>query len=126
MHRKALIDSLAVWIEQNLENDIAYEDVVRRSGYSQWYLLWLFKKKTGHSLRDYILLRRLSLCATALVENTTSNIGDISERFCFSSPQYFCRAFKNRYGCSPSQYRRNNGHSASRATKSELILNRLE
>lgn len=108
MRKKAFIASLLALIEQNLNREIAIQEIVNKSGYSRWYLQRLFKQETGYSLRHYILLRRLTMSATTLCEGNSVSITDISERYYFSSPQYFCRTFRKQFGYTPSQYRQLN------------------
>ena len=43
-------------------------------------------------------------CAKFLLEKGDLTMTEISERLCFSSPQYFSNKFMQETGCSPSRY----------------------
>ena len=45
--RGSIIQSLVLWIEQNLESDLSLDIIAARAGYSKWHLQRLFKEHTG-------------------------------------------------------------------------------
>lgn len=75
-------------------------------GYSECYVSRKFKEISGMNLRDYMGQRNLSF-ALKEVRDTTRGLMDIAFDYGFSSHEAFSRAFKDSYGVSPSDYRRN-------------------
>ncbi|WP_446850564.1 helix-turn-helix domain-containing protein [Morganella morganii] len=106
--RGSIIQSLVLWIEQNLESDLSLDIIAARAGYSKWHLQRLFKEHTGVVIGKYIRARRLS-CAAMALRITRSSILDISVKYRFDSQQTFCRAFKSQFNTTPSAYRKKAG-----------------
>lgn len=65
----------------------------------------LFKTHLGESPTAHALRRRLGV-AQQLLRETRLPITDIAHRLSFSSSQHFANAFRNRYGTTPTQCRR--------------------
>ena len=60
---------------------------------------------TGYSPHTYILRLRMER-AKELLSSTTQAVSDIAMRCGFEDTSYFTRAFRNFYGCTPSQMRK--------------------
>ena len=65
----------------------------------------MFRYAFGSSIGEYIIKRRLSLAARALIESDTSII-DVALTYQYGSPEAFSRAFKLFFGLSPSAFRK--------------------
>ena len=76
--------------------------------YNYSYLSNLFKVTTGRSIMDYFYERRLEAAKTMILEQKMS-ITKVADKLNYPSLYSFSRMFKNRYGCSPDAYRKNNG-----------------
>lgn len=63
---KCVFDSIIVWIEKNIKEDIDVNDIVSKSGYSKRNVQYLFKKHLGYGIHTYVKNRRLSLSAKLL------------------------------------------------------------
>ncbi len=75
------------------------------------YLRKLFKKETGETPHGYLLNARMELARGLLlsgISNTYSSysVSQIAEACGFSDPLYFSRVFKNNFGVSPSEYKK--------------------
>lgn len=57
---------------------------------------------------NYILNYRLKYAATMLRKYPDMPVAEIGDKCGFSSPVYFGRCFKNQYGTTPQNYRKNN------------------
>ena len=69
------------------------------------YLSRLFRKKTGQSLKDYIIEMKIER-AKYLMENTPLSIGVIAAKVGFANFSYFSQVFKRITKESPMEYRR--------------------
>ena len=67
------------------------------------YLRW-FKQMTGQSFTAYLNAYRLNAAAEAL-RTTDDTVLTVAERTGFKNLSYFNRAFKARFGQTPSEYR---------------------
>lgn len=72
--------------------------------YSHIYINRVFKQYTGVNLRTFLNETRLKLAAMYINTSDYSAI-EISEILGFSSPSFFYKQFKNKYGVTPIEYR---------------------
>lgn len=90
------------YIEDNLENDIDYEIVASKSGFSNFYFQRIFGILCGCSLGEYIRNRRLTLAGNEL-SSANEKVIDIAFKYGYDSPESFARAFSKFHGISPSK-----------------------
>ena len=74
-------------------------------GISRNYFFLLFKQSIGCSPLDYIIRFRLERAAE-LLKQTEYSVDVIAASCGYQEPAVFSRAFKKKYGKSPSQYRK--------------------
>ncbi|MCD7761290.1 MAG: helix-turn-helix transcriptional regulator, partial [Clostridiales bacterium] len=65
----------------------------------------LLKKHMGSNFRELLQSRKLQQAAY-LLDNTTLSADAIMERVGYDNSSYFYRKFRERYGCSPREYRK--------------------
>lgn len=95
------------YIDKNyLDASLDYRGLAAKTNISLTYYHKLFKKKTGLSPNQYILMKKLNYACNLL---TTSNlpINQISEMSGFSGVYYFSKIFKSHFLVSPNDYRKN-------------------
>ena len=80
------------------------EDLAEITDYSYGYLSALFKKTTSSTLSDYYHGKKLD-AARLLVLSGDHSITQIAEMLNYTSVYSFSKAFFNRYGMSPRNYR---------------------
>lgn len=68
------------------------------------YLSTLFRRETGETFIRYLNHYRLDRAAELLV-NTNRPVGAICRDVGYTGQSYFCLQFRDRFGCSPQQYR---------------------
>lgn len=68
------------------------------------YLRQVFVKCTGEAPTHYLIRQRLEAACELLRLNQQST-AHIAERVGIANPLYFSRLFRNRFGCTPTQYR---------------------
>lgn len=90
-------------------------DAADHLGYNYSYLSRVFRKTAGQSITDYFLSLKMERAKILLYENGLS-VTDIAEKLNYSSVYAFSKAFKLKFGISPSEYRDKN--NAERAQKS--------
>lgn len=106
MQRESSLLSHAVFfLQKNYMTDATSADVADYCHCSVSTISHLFKKQMGQSVPAYILALRLDH-ARRLLRETGLTVNQISDALGFCNPNYFCRCFKNSFGISPSQWRR--------------------
>lgn len=101
-----LVKELAGYIEKNIkeEENLSLDCMEERFGYSKFYLNRVFSEQAGCTIHKYVIERRLTEAARALVD-TKDPIVEIACQAGYRSQQAFTQAFKLRYGYSPRVYR---------------------
>ena len=65
----------------------------------------IFKKIFGITPYTYVLDKKIDFAGKLLID-TNLSVKEIATKLCFSDEYYFSNIFKEKTGCSPSQYRR--------------------
>lgn len=94
------------YMKENYREDIRLEAVAERFGFSPTYLSRMFQKYAQVNYRTYLIDLRMKYAVRELI-NTDHSIGDIALDHGFADSRAFAKAFRKRYGCLPSQYRKN-------------------
>ena len=92
------------YINAHFNEKISLNDLSQRCFYNPAYFSRLFKKAFNMSFTDYITDIRLKHCSE-LLRNSDYTIDKIIEDCGFSDRNTFYERFKNKYGCTPSEYR---------------------
>jgi AraC family transcriptional regulator len=92
-------------IEGHLRSAISVADMAGTVSFSLYHFCRIFNQATHHTPYDYLMRRRLSEAARALLQ-TEDRILDIALDYQFNSHETFSRAFKRVFGLQPSQWRK--------------------
>jgi AraC-like DNA-binding protein len=99
------LDLMTRTIHQQPDAPIRLDGLAKYARVAPTHLCRLFRKELGTSPVACASLVRVELCA-GLLERTEATLSEIAERYGYSSPFHFSRAFKQAYGVAPSEYRR--------------------
>lgn len=94
------LNSAIAYIEENLTNEIDYEQLGRIAVCSSYHFQRMFAYMAGIPLSEYIRRRRMSLAAVDL--RNGEKIIDVAHKYGYSSPTAFNRAFQTVQGIAPS------------------------
>lgn len=95
------------YIDKNISENTGAAAIASHLHISKYHLCHLFKEKTGMTLSEYTLEKRLSEAKRLLLQ-TDKNISEISMDLGFSSFSYFCSIFKERNKKTPGEFRKLN------------------
>lgn len=93
------------FIQNNYCNPIHITDIADYVCINRSYLYTLFQKELGVSPQDYLSNYRLTQASELLVI-TDISIESVAFSCGYSDPLVFSKAFKAKYGTTPSRYRR--------------------
>ncbi|WP_294617795.1 hybrid sensor histidine kinase/response regulator transcription factor [uncultured Bacteroides sp.] len=111
---KQFIERAVQITETNLDNpDFSVEMFAREMGCGRTVLFQKIKGITGNTPNNFIMNQRLKKAARLLLDAPEMNITDIAYNLNFGNPQYFNKCFKELFGTSPSQYRKNSAEQQS-------------
>lgn len=82
------------------------EDLERDLHYSSNYLNKVMRKSTGRSLTEFCVEKRLEQAAE-LLRYTELSVNDVIAQCGYQNKTYFYRVFRNKYGVSPMEFRKN-------------------
>ncbi|MCM1307986.1 MAG: AraC family transcriptional regulator [Butyrivibrio sp.] len=101
---ESLAQSVIGYINANLSRPISLDGICKRFYISKAQLCRLFKKTAGASVWEYVTAKRLSAARKMLQSGVpaTSAFGQCG----FADYSAFYRAYVKRFGCAPSQTRR--------------------
>jgi len=92
------------YIEANYKSDVTIEEISRVANFSKHYFNKFFKKATNKTFARYINDVRIEKAQT-LLKGSKQSISDIAYEVGFNSIKTFNRVFKQKVGCTPSEYR---------------------
>ena len=98
------VDQIQSIILSDYASDMALNSLAERVNLSVTYMCNLFKKETGISIGQYIKNVRMEK-AKELLRNTNLRLNDIYPQVGYASLAYFCIAFKEAFGLTPTQFR---------------------
>ena len=101
-----IIEEIDTCIKNHNDEALTLEHLSHKLGYSEFHISRKFKEISGMQFRDYLRYRRLAFALKEL-RDTENGILDIALDYGFSSHEAFTRAFKEAYGITPSEYRKN-------------------
>lgn len=93
------------FIDENLQRDISLNDVAEGVFLSPNYLSQMLKKQTGLAFVEWLTGRRMDR-ARDLLAHTPDRVCVIADTVGFRDQAYFTRRFRQRFGTSPSDYRK--------------------
>ncbi len=92
-------------IHSACQTDLSLDDLAEAAAMSRYHFLRCFKTHVGSTPYAYLQQVRLQHAAT-LLRSSARTITAIALDCGFTSPSRFSDAFRRRYGCTPSAYRR--------------------
>ena len=113
--RRALL-----YIDSHLDEPMSFESLAKRFHFSPYYFHRMFSVIVGKTIAAHVRDRRL-LRACERLSGTEESVLNIALDCGFSSAQAFSRAFREAFGLSPSDYRKQ-GLAPVTVTVDEMIM----
>ncbi len=102
-NNRKIIDRILKIIEENYSKT-SIQDIANEVYLSPNYISVIFKKEIGQSFTEYMVNFKMEK-AKQMLKETSLKVYQIGTMVGYSNISYFCSAFKNFYGVSPSEYR---------------------
>lgn len=102
--RTMQLQQMMSFIHENFDKKIALQDIAASVYVGKNTALHIFRETIRISPVAYLIQYRLSRAAALLLAEDAT-VARIAEQTGFESSGYFCRKFKQMYGCSPTEYR---------------------
>ncbi|MDF2191264.1 hybrid sensor histidine kinase/response regulator transcription factor [Paraflavitalea sp. CAU 1676] len=99
-----MLQKIVLFLEQNINNpQLSVEGLSKQFGMSRSTLYTKLLQITGQTPVEYIRSFRLEKAAV-LMEKSNMTIAEIAYHVGFTTPNYFARSFKHKFGILPSEY----------------------
>lgn len=118
----SLLNRICQIVEAHLgEADFSRATVARKEGISARYVQRLFEN-AGDTFGHYLRRRRLERCRLDLINPALTHVSitEISYRWGFNDSAHFSRAFRDEYGLSPREFRKQADAAASAQPASQI------
>jgi two-component system response regulator YesN len=102
---RKLIQEIQLYIHEHLGQDITLRQTAGSFSFSPNYLGHIFKEETGMNFSDYVISQRLET-AKKMLQNPRLKIFEVADRVGYKNLPYFNRHFKEAYGMTPGEFRR--------------------
>ena len=102
---ETVVAAVRMELECNFEKKLDLDALAAQHHISRYYLAHIFKQVTGYSLKEYLSLCRISFAIQQLASGKQS-VRQIAETSGFHDMSNFSRAFKERMGLSPTDFRK--------------------
>ena len=108
IHRNRSMRSVKIqqYIMENLGERLSIEGLCQQFAISKFTLYGLFREEFGTTVNEFILEKRMELARQLLQQRQDLNITQVASSCGFADYNYFIRAFKERTGLTPLQYRK--------------------
>ena len=113
------------FVEDNLREELATEQIAKVAAFSMWHFQTVFSSIVGDSVKGYVRGRRLTAAMTDL-GSTGRRIIDIAMDYQFESQESFSRAFKSMFGRTPGECRKQGITSISSLKKPRITMEYLD
>jgi two-component system response regulator YesN len=103
---KSLIESIIRYARDNCSEKLTLQSVSGRFFFNPAYMGRIFKNYTGMKFNDFLIDCRIEKAAK-LMENENYRVCDIARKVGYTDYDHFCKVFKAKRGCTPSEYKVN-------------------
>ena len=93
-------------IDRHLDDDLDLDTLSSVAAYSKFHFHRQFAATFGLSVHRYIQLARMNRASYQLAYSEAESVSDIAMDAGYDAPDAFARAFRQRFGQSPSSFRR--------------------
>jgi AraC family transcriptional regulator len=97
------------FISENLDREPSLEEIARAANFSPFHFHRIFSAATGETVFGFWRRLRLERAANRLLADARTDITTVALECGFSSSQNFAKAFRARFGTTPSAFRRSKG-----------------
>ena len=102
--RRVLIAGAKNYILAHLDKPLTLAEIATHLGLSACHLSHLFSKESGFTLSNYLSNARMKKAA-ALLANPKLRVAEAAYAAGFEDTNYFSKAFRRHFRCSPEKYR---------------------
>ncbi len=103
--RRTVVEQIKTYIRENYFEDLTMEKLAEIACVSPGYFSHLFKDETGESCKTFLTNVRMD-AAAELLSASEYRLYEISEKVGYNNVRNFLTAFRKKFGCSPTEYKK--------------------
>ena len=103
---KARMQRVLDYVDQHLDGDLDLDTMSRVAAFSKFHFHRQFMATFGLSVHRYVQLARLKRASHRLASKGAQSVTEIAMEAGYDAPDAFARAFRQRFGQSPSSFRK--------------------
>lgn len=104
-HYSYHVSNAIVFIRQNIFNKLTVGEIAENEGLEKHYFSTLFMKETGIRPSAFILKEKLRN-SEDMLKDKDIKISEIATNLSFANSSHYCRRFKEEFGMTPQEYRK--------------------
>ncbi len=97
---------IIMYIQEHCGEKLSLKDLAEKCFYNPAYFSRLFKKAFNMTLTEFIMEQRLKK-ASHFLRNTEMSVDEVAAVCGFTDKTFFYTRFKQKYGCTPGDYKKN-------------------
>lgn len=101
-----VVETICHYISEHLEDELRREDLAEVVHLNPDYLNRIFKKETGSTLKEYVILQKMEE-ARSLLRTTNLPVSFIAAKVGYTNFAHFSTSYKKQFNCSPQEERLN-------------------
>ncbi|WP_313180045.1 response regulator transcription factor [Lacrimispora sp.] len=105
LDQRSICELLETYLQENYQQEISFQELGEKFGFTPEYLGKLFKKHTGETPSKYLTRLRMNEAKRLLLNNPDMEIQKVGELVGYRDGFYFSRTFKSHTGIQPSEFR---------------------
>lgn len=102
----SFVQDIIEYIKNNVNSQLSLNSVAEHFGLSTGHLSRLFKEKVGIHFSDFVSQVKFEKATQLLISAPSTKVSDIADQLGYSNLTYFTKLFKEKYGMTPTQYRK--------------------
>lgn len=106
MEHAQILNNALYYMYAHIDSNIALESLARQCGMSSYHFHRIFKEQMGANFYETLQSIRLQKAANLLLTNRHSAISETAQACGYGSHSAFIRAFKQRFGVTPGEWKR--------------------
>ncbi len=100
------------YLKNNPNTDLSLKKIATIAMFSEFHFHRIFKEVTGETLRRYVKRLRMEKAGACLANDHSVVLKELWTQLGYSTASHFSRDFRHFYGCSPSQYQKQQSTTA--------------
>ena len=117
-HGAEVVRKVKEYIRSNLKNDITMEQIADLTHLNPDYTTRIFRNITGMTIRGYLIKKRMERAKT-LLQTTGLSVSEVAMESGYDNFSYFIRVFRQYFGVTPKQFRRESEQRRSQKLEME-------